>query len=392
MKWVDEKIEHYRSRLHTDDRDDFNDLLDDALATLDEDEIRDELESEISKADEHFELIAEISSGFSPAGEGSNSGYVFAFTEPLEEQNQLGDERVKNGDILLINEQNDVAYLCVIECKSGTCKGSGWVNELHGIRETLDTGRYRQIIKQQLGIEDKELKFVQYVLAGKLIHTVSMDYEGLRDNEDVEIPDDFAFWGFDFDSQSLVHVYGDVRHPPLKRPVASTIDTGIVDNNINFTYSEPPVIQLSTLIENIIDDNLDDENENEPFEFDAEEFYSRFDQELQVGYGGEEREKLVTDRVERLLEIGKRIEALTNDDSDVQSERDYRILFRGRKAHIAADAATEKYFDYMAVEKKKERAFDSVRSEFTPKQTRLDDIFETNEEDKAEDGDTNDEV
>lgn len=66
MKWADEKIEYYRSRLYKNDRDDFDGLLNDALAALDEDEIRDELEAEISRADDHLELIAEISSGFSP--------------------------------------------------------------------------------------------------------------------------------------------------------------------------------------------------------------------------------------------------------------------------------------------------------------------------------------
>lgn len=233
MKWVDEKIEYYRSRLHKDDRDDFDDLLDDTLAALDRNEIRDELEAEISRADDHLELIAEISSGFSPAGEGSNRGYVFAFTEPLEEQNHLGDENVKNDDILLINEQEDVAYLCVIECKSGTCKGSGWVNELHGIKETLDKGRYCRMIKQQLGIEDKEIKFIQYALAGKLIHTVSMDYEGLCDNEEVDVPNDFAFWDSTLTAKrwSTSTVMYDIHHSRDQLPIRLTPVWWIIISN-----------------------------------------------------------------------------------------------------------------------------------------------------------------
>ena len=62
---------------------------------------------------------------------------------------------------------------------------------------------------------------------------------------------------------------------------------------------------------------------------------------------------------------------------------------------MAKDAADRKYLDEMAVEKRKERAFDEVSDEFSPNQTRLDeeDWFGTDnrdedgDEDKGEDDD-----
>ena len=94
-------------------------------------------------------------------------------------------------------------------------------------------------------------------------------------------------------------------------------------------------------------------------------------------------------RVDSLLDTGTKIEVFVDDPDRVQSSRDYRILFRGRKATVAKDAADRKYLDEMAVEKRKERAFDEVSDEFSPNQARLDeeDWFGADGEDEEDEED-----
>jgi len=147
MVGVDERIEEYRSRLHSNDRDDFEERFEEEVSQLDIGEIQDELRSEYQQSEDHLELVVAVASGFhqTPLADGYESGYEFAFTEPLEEQNSeyVGNEGVKNGDVLLVKEDEGDVYLCVVECKAGSNSGRDWVDELRGIEETLSQEQHR---------------------------------------------------------------------------------------------------------------------------------------------------------------------------------------------------------------------------------------------------------
>ena len=386
--WVDERIEEYRSRLHPEDKERFDERLDEAIEERSVSEIRDELEQQYQQAESHLELVAATASAFhqTPLAEGYESGYEFAFTEPLEEQNSdiVGEEHVTNGDVLLVKEDGRDIYICIVECKSGSNAGREWTKELRRIEDSVD--QYRDTLKEQLGAEEKRIRHEQYVLVGRITQIHAMDYDQLQ--ESMEVADNYAFWGYARGERTLVHSDGEVQDHDLKGVISDSIDASKVENPIDFTFSDHSLTQLKVLIQNIITEKQRAGDEH-PFEFNRDELREKFDNELQVGFSSDIREELVDRRVDSLLNIGIKIEIFVDNPDRVQSSRDYRILFRGRKATVAKDAADRKYLDEMAVEKRKERAFDEVSDEFSPNQTRLDeeDWFGTDDEDEDEDGD-----
>jgi hypothetical protein len=369
--WVDERIEEYRSRLHPEDKERFDERLDEAIEERSVSEIRDELEQQYQQAESHLELVAATASAFhqTPLAEGYESGYEFAFTEPLEEQNSdiVGEEHVTNGDVLLVKEDGRDIYICIVECKSGSNAGREWTKELRRIEDSID--QYRDTLKEQLGAEEKRIRHEQYVLVGRITQIHAMDYDQLQ--ESVEVADNYAFWGYARGERTLVHSDGEVQDHDLKGVISDSIDASKVENPIDFTFSDHPLTKLKVLIQNIITEKQRAGDEH-PFEFNRNELREKFDNELQVGFSGDIRKELVDRRVDSLLDIGTKIEIFVDDPDRVQSSRDYRILFRGKKATVAKDAADRKYLDEMAVEKRKERAFDEVSDEFSPNQTRLD--------------------
>lgn len=386
-EWVDDRIEEYRSRLHPEDKERFDERLDEAIEARSVNEIRDELEQQYQQSESHLELVAATASAFhqTPLAEGYESGYEFAFTEPLEEQNSdiVGEEHVTNGDVLLVKKDGRDIYICIVECKSGSNAGQAWTKELSRIEEAVD--EYRDTLKEQLGAAEMRIRHEQYVLVGRITQLYAMDYDQLQDS--MEVADNYAFWGYARGERTLVHTHGEVQDHDLKGVISDSIDASKVENPIDFTFSDHPLTQLKVLIQSIITEKQRADDEH-PFEFNREEFKEKFDSELQVGFSGDVREELVDRCVDSLLDTGTKIEIFVDDPDRVQSSRDCRILFRGKKATVAKEAADRKYLDEMAVEKRKERAFEEVKEEFSPSQTRLDekDWVDTDEEDNDEDG------
>lgn len=372
---VNERIEEYRSRLHANDREDFDERFEEEVSQLDIDEIRDELRSKYQQSEDHLELVVAVASGFhqTSLADGYESGYEFAFTEPLEEQNSeyVGNEGVKNGDVLLVKEDEGDVYLCVVECKAGRSAGRGWVDELRGIEETLSQDQHRQTLKSQIGAEDDEIRHIQYVLVGKVAEIVAMNYDEIDD--DLDIPPNYAFWGYDLGDQALINIHGEVRDQDLMSVIGDSIDAGKVANPIQFTYGDHPLTQLKVLIEKIITTNQQ-ENDPHPYEFTNFAFRDSFEEELYVGFSGDVWDELVENRVEYLLETGTEIGILTNSAGRLNSNRDYRILFRGSRSKAAKDDAERKYFEWRAKEKQKKRAFEEIHDEFDtrPAQASLD--------------------
>lgn len=383
MSEIDEKIEDYRSRLHPDDRDRFNEAYEEGLDDLDEEAIYDELDTNYDQEEDHLEIVTAIASAFhhKPMADGYETGYRFAFTEPLEEQNTeiVGEKRVKNGDVLLAKEENGAAKICIVECKSGSSAGQDWARKLEDIEKVINTDEYRETLKQQLGVD--EIVHEQYVVCGKLTQIVSMNYDQLNDH--LDIPPNYAFWGYDLGDQQLVQVHGNIMEGQLAGVVNDTMDAGKVENPIEFTFGDHTLTKLKVLIERLINNKRKQEDSN-PFEFTRETFYNAFNDELQVGFTGDVRGELVREVVESLLKTGKEIGLFTTENERLNTSRDYRILFKGRTVKAAKQAAENKYLSYNTEVKRKERTFNEVRSDFQPEQTRLSEQdWRTDEDDEA---------
>jgi hypothetical protein len=377
-RWINDKVDAYRSELPPDDLSDFNNRYEDMLESLSLEEVRDDLENEYQRSEEHLELIIATASGFhqTELADGYSSGYEFAITEPLEELNSFGEEEVTNGDVLLVKETDKGLYLCIVECKAGGNAGGQWVTELHEIKCVIETEEYKRELKSQIGAKEKQIKHTQYALLGKIIPIHSMNFEKLAD--DMDIPSDFAFWGYDISDQAMVHVHGEVRDKSLAETIKDSVDAGKVENPLKFTFGDHTLTQLKILIEEMIKEKKD-KGDDHPFEFLRSEFQQQFNGHLEVGFTDARRSEAVTRQVDHLLDVGLKIGIFVGEG--LNSSRDYRIYFRGSKYHVAKAATEEKYLDVMSAERKKERAFKKVRESFTPKQTRLDDRWNTDNDD-----------
>lgn len=374
--WTDQKVDEFRSRLPQSDLEKFDRRYQEEREDLNTEEIRAELIDSYQQTEDHLDLVRAIASAFhqDPLADGYESGYKFAFTEPLEELNTLGkQEGARNGDVLLVKENEREVYLCVVECKAGRNAGGTWVNELKDIQETVEerSGNIERL-KSQMGVEDKDVKHIQYVLLGKIIQIHSMDFDRL--SNEMNIPQEFTFWGCDMRNFSIVNVHGEINDAELASVVEDSIDALKIENPINYTYSDHPLTQLKEVIGALINEKREKSDSN-PLEFNESEFVDEFVSGLQMGVGGQERENLIETRVKTLLDIGLKIGILVKSQSKMNTDRDYRVYFQGEKSHVAQTATEEKYFDALAEEKTKERAFKEVREEFEllPEQTHLSD-------------------
>jgi hypothetical protein len=374
MAQIDYLVEDFRSRLPSTNAGEFNEQFNEELNGIDRGEIEDELRVQYEKAEDHLELVVAVASAFHqvPLAGGYDTGYEFAFTEPLEEFNSevMGDEGVKNGDVLLVKKESDHLHFCIVECKAETDPIEiEWLNELMEIRETLEEDGYLEYLKYQAGVEDYEVRDVQYALLGKSIPVHSSRIDGDWLQEHADSPSKYAFWGYDLRDQAMTHINGEIRDSDLAREMKSVLDAGKVENPIEFTFSDHPLTQIKRVLERMITQNKRNDDEH-PLEFNRDDFREVFNRELQVGFSDEIREELVDNKVDSLLKVCQESEIVVTD-SGVNSSREYRIYFRGNTAEAAKRKAEEKYFQEISRQKQKERAFEEVRNDF-PVQSRID--------------------
>lgn len=379
---IKQRIEEFRERLPVDVRGQFDDHLNEEINRRDLDAIKNELKQEYEQSEEHLELVTAVASAFhqDPVAPGYDSGFEFAFTEPLEERNSriVGEEQVTNGDLLLVREDGRGVYLCIVECKSGQANGHSWLRELKRIKETIEPSDgkteagYKDTLAKQIGYEAADIQDIQYVLLGKLVAVRQLNYNQIIDDIDIEWGDSghYAVWGFSTGEQKLLHDAGNIRHQDLYEVVGDAVDTGQIDNPIQFTYSDHSLTQLKTIIEQLIVSKKK-EGDAHPYEFETSEFYHRFRDELQVGFSDNLLDRLVRQRTSHLIDIGEQIGIFTSDQSRINSTRDYRISFRGKKESAAKENAQKKYFQTRSELKRKKRAFDAIRDEFAVQQPTL---------------------
>ncbi|AOV95330.1 hypothetical protein AQV86_05430 [Nanohaloarchaea archaeon SG9] len=337
----------------------------DFKSEIDEDQKRKELRDSLDTRKTHDSLVGKIASAFHQAeeAEGSDTGYEFAFTEPLEERG------IPNGDILLVKEEEEGIKLCIVECKSGS-KYPKWFNQISKIKEQLQEEDNRREIKAQIDCRDKEINFIQYVIATSGRNLSDVDPSRYEAN----YPDSIAIWGVDEIQQSLYAKNGyTCNDKDIASKVGEGIDYGRVENPIKYTISSHPVIILQSVLFDIIKSNA----ENSRFkEFNEEEFYEEFEKNLQMGVEGSNKNDLVNGVIESILSFGEDIRIISSDEEDLRGTKDYRIMFRGKKPPMARKAVKEKFLRNRPVRRVAEDAFRQALEKYRneDKQGGLDDF------------------
>lgn len=369
--WAEEQIEEYKETLIPEDEEKLERAYEESLSDTSAEEVREELAAHVDREETHLELVTAAASAFhqDPLAEGYESGFRFAFTEPLHELNaEATDGEIgKTADLLLVKEEDGDCNLCLVECKTGQAT-PGWANELDDIAAALEEEEHRDRLLSQAQVSTDELNDIQYVLFGKTNQIHSLNEENLEEECDGELR--HAFWGWDRGDQTFVHIHGLVKDPDLSSVVNTPVDAGLVENPIRFTLGEHPLILLRRLIEDILRRNLGDDLE-EPMEFTYQDVVNHMEDGVQLGVVEEERRQLIEAKADHLIERGLQVEIFSDSSSKVRSNKDYRIMFPGKNPDVAREETTRKYLDWAAEEKKKLRAFKTAKEEFDPSQRKL---------------------
>ena len=284
---------------------------------------------------------------------------------------------MKNGDVLLAKPDEDSVYLCVVECKGGSYRRS-WVEELSGIAETLNEEN-EEVLKEQLGVPDKELKHVQLVLLAKSSEASrarrEIDGSDLpsADAAEARTPYDSSVWGCDIFADRIYHELGDVADKRLSEAVKNSVDYAGGQSPVEYVLKDHALIPLRSVIFRIVRQNRAKDDEY-PLEFDEDDFHELFSDKLQIGCSGDKRENLVQERSDWLLRKAEEIGIVTDSNDRLQSDRDYRILFKGSNPPTAEEATEDKYIEHEAQRKVNEVAFDRAKDEFDLEQRGLDEF------------------
>ncbi|MBY6293883.1 hypothetical protein GLU60_00635 [Nanohaloarchaea archaeon H01] len=320
---------------------------------IDEDAKRKELKDSLETRKNHDDIVGKISSAFHQAeeAEGSETGYEFAFTEPLEEKG------LSNADVLLVKDEGDSVKLCVVECKSGS-KYASWLDQISSIEDVLEEEDNRRELKAQIGCREKEISFIQYVIA-----TSSRNLGEIQpDRYEQEYPDNLAIWGLD--------EWGNLLHPKedyncndrdLSSKVGEGIDYGKVENPIDYTISSHPVIILKNVLFELLKSN---QSTTHPKDFNEEEFYDEFNENLQLGVQGPKRDEIVKEKVKKILYFARDIEILSKEEEDVKSTKDYRMMFRGKKPTMVEEEVERKFLKNRPVRRVSEQALQEALEEY----------------------------
>ncbi|QGA80884.1 hypothetical protein [Candidatus Nanohalobium constans] len=318
---------------------------------IDEEAKRKELKNSLKTRKNHDDIVGKISSAFHQAeeAEGSETGYEFAFTEPLEEKG------LSNADVLLVKDEGDAVKLCIVECKSGS-NYSSWMEQISSIEDVLNEEENKRELKAQIGCRKKDISFIQYVVATNARNLAEVK----PDRYDYDYPSNLAVWGLDEWEQSLYAKEDyNCNDSDLSSKVGDGIDYGKIENPIMYTVSSHPVIILKNVLFELLKSN---QSRSYPKEFNEEEFYDEFNQNLQMGVQGPKRDQLVEEKLDNILYFAEDIEILS--DEDVRSTKDYRMKFRGKKPPMVEEAVESKFLKNRPVRIVSEEAFKEALDEY----------------------------
>jgi len=369
MKLTGPDVEAFLERLKDEDRDPFRNRYEENLDDLDEEEVESIISTSINEKELHTGLVKAVASGFSvnTDSRGDKSKFSFHSTDPLCRQ------RPSEADALLVRSEDRRVHFAVVICEVGEGSVPTWTDNVDSAYDVFEDSSSADVIKESMGMEDKDTGDMQYILLAPKSDLNSIPYNKLADNVQ---PDRFAIWSGKIDDPSeLCHEYGNNIHKDLR-----DIGTGCFDwaseaeNPIKYTASSHPLIPLKEVTFEIIREKKIFENDEHPLEFNKDEFRDEYESHLQVKTKEEIVDKIVRDQASEIFELAEQIGIYSYLKSDTKTVRDYRVMYPGNTDDpLDAKKSVESKYRDVAVEKKKEElAFDDAKQGFETLQSGLD--------------------
>lgn len=340
------------------DRGRFEEEFDDNLGEFSEDAIEMELRSEYDHQKEHLDLIKAACAAFHPEDGAARSESEFK----LVGVNPLAGRRQTPVDVAAIRPEYNGVYVLLICCEIGGERRNEWVENANSVYRYFDAQETRQQIKEKLGINTRDLD-IGYATLTREDDTTGMDYSILDRNCDAS---PYAVWECETGDKWLRHVEGSFVHSGLSDTFQDEIDYSRREDPLNYAVGSHSVFPLEELVYRIVKENTEFNAEDED-EFDHSTFVEHYDDGLQVFCRQETRDSLIEDETEEILHDGLAANILTDDNDDLNTNKDYRVVYSGsRGPRHARNAVKRRFFENMPAYERGRRAFELTKDEFDP--------------------------
>ena len=336
---------------------------------IESDRVEARVESQIDEqARPEFKLTRTVVEAFHPDGRADidNGDFEFAFTNPLH--NLSGPD----ADALLARpDYHGKVHLCFVLCEIGGEDQISWAENAKKVREFFDTPSTRRVVKSRLEAESKQIGSVQFVTLTRSRDTTMLDISDLQRYTEA---DNYAIWTVDEDTNLVSHCAGKIAHEDLRDAMSTGFDYDKVGAiTIKYSLTSHPILALEELVFQIIRDH-ERHDDDHPQEFDRSEISTRFDNGLEIGLQGDEREEAVREVVQDLLQTGIDIEIFFDNDGMGDSDRDYYIRFSGEKPTSAKEAVENKFIKNQTPIEHGRMAYQQTRDDFDRRDSSFEDF------------------
>ncbi|ELY83205.1 hypothetical protein [Natrinema gari] len=340
------------------DQDRFEEEFDDKLGEFSEDAIEMELRSEYDHQKEHLDLLKAACAAFHPEDGAAKSDSDFK----LVGVNPLAGTRQTPVDVAAIRPEYNCVYVLLICCEIGGERRDEWVENVNSVHRYFDSQETRQQIKEKLEINTRELD-IGYISLTREDDTTGMDFSILDRNCDVS---PYAVWECETGDKWLRHVEGSFVHSDLRDAFQDEIDYSRREDPLDYAVGSHSVFPLEEIVYRIVKENTEFNADDED-EFDHSTFVEHYNDGLQVFCRQENRDSLIENQTEAILHDGLAANILTDDHNDLNTDKDYRVVYSGsRGPRHARSAVKRRFFENMPAYEKGRRAFDLTKDKFEP--------------------------
>jgi len=330
----------------------FNDNLDD----FEEEPIGKTLRNEYNNKKEHLDLIKAMCAAFHPKDGAVKSKCDFK----LLGTNPLIDVKDTPADAITTKPEYNGVYLSIICCEIGGERRGEWVENINQTSNYFESSVVRQHIKDRLGIEDRDLD-IGYATVARDDDTTGMDFSVLNQRCN---PDKYAVIECDTGDKWLNYIGGSFVHSDLQDAFLDEVDYSKRGTPIEYVVNSHPIFPIREIIYRIVKQNTEFDAE-EPDEFDKSTFTQHYMERLRAFCKEEPPNSLVKSEVENILQSGLAAKILTKDRQEINTSKDYRVVYTGpRGPQYAKDAVKRRYFENMPAYEKGRKAFESTKENF----------------------------
>lgn len=334
----------------------FEEEFQDNLDEFEEDDIEADLRRDYNEQKEHLELIKATCAAFHPKDGAlrSESGFKLLGTNPLI------DIEDTPADVISVKPEYNGIYITIICCEIGGENRGAWIENVNSAHRFFSSPESQQYINDRLDIDEEELD-IGYVTLVRDDDTTDLDFSVLNNNCSA---DKYATWECDTGDKWLRHVNGSLVHPSLRDAFQDQIDYSKRETPLEYVIKSHPIFPLGEIIYRIVKENTEFGAE-EVDEFNRQKFLEQYTDRLRIFSGEENPDSFIRAESERILHHGLAADILTDDVADLNTSKDYRVIYTGpRGPQHAKKAVKRRYFENMPTYEKGRKTFELTKDEF----------------------------